>query len=240
MSGPPTSMKLCGTHLHYREDLGRKSVQKYYNYMSNDGTFRIAEPINRVLLMSDLHTATPRIIEDLVHKGIITGETVVLSCGDMAGNGKFGGDADPTEAYKVICANARAFYFVQGNHDLPNPEANALRNGDGTLCAVHGVCVDTIIGRIGGVNGVIGDPVRNERHDARTYNRMLKDVIAQRPDILLTHQPPNIGADRHEGYGPQNVPIHVCGHYAYEGDFMVRTEYGWILNCDSRILDITD
>jgi Icc protein len=232
-------MKLYGTHLSYREDLGRKTVQKYYCYMNNEGTFRQTESVTRILLMSDLHSATPKIIEDLLSKGIITKTTVVLSCGDMAGNGKFGDDSDPTESYKVISANARAFYFVQGNHDLPNPEAMALRNDDGTPCAVHGICVDTIIGRIGGVNGIIGDPYRNERYDHKTYSRLLKDVIAQQPDILLTHQPPTVAATESEvSYGPQRVPVHVCGHYPYEGDFMVHSQYGLVLNCDSRILDI--
>lgn len=238
-------MEERGRHQRYSETLNKgKRAYKTYHYLENDGTFNIVPPVRRIVCMSDIHSATPAVVSDMIKKRIINGETVVLCTGDMAGDGTMGGDGDPIGAYRSILEHAFALYFVQGNHDTENPAVYELRNRDGTPCCVHGLCIDTIIGKVAGVNGIIGNPSKQHRTTKDAYTAALRRVLSGGPDILLTHQPPRLEPEastvdtKYEGYPPQAVPLHICGHYAYEPNYRVQTAHGIILNCDNRILDI--
>jgi predicted MPP superfamily phosphohydrolase len=226
---------LIGNHYKYSENFknGKKSKKIFYEYQNNN-MFTLPEN-TELLIMSDLHSATPNIIDDLILTKKINKNTIVISTGDMAGNGKMGGDGDPYNEYLKISENAKSFYFVQGNHDIFNKKCKELKNDDGTFCHVEGLIQNTPIGTITGLNGV-------ETHDCRVnkkihkysekiYEKRLKFLLNQKPDILLTHQP--IEKKRLSKY---HLPkYHLCGHYHID-DFFQVGEY-IMINIDGKIIN---
>ncbi len=231
-------LKESARHYKYGEDLKRGRTHKTFQYMSNNDVFKLTEDICKVLIMSDIHSATPFVVCDLVDSGVIDQETIALTCGDMAGNGKMGGNADPIAEYKAILDAAHRFYFVQGNHDVYYKEALHLKNSDGTYCCVDGRLVNTPLGTITGVSGIIGNS-NPELHiyDAVTYREKYRKAVALQPDILLTHQPPpEPDVDKHKYTTPL---IQICGHWHAEDDAFQILHNGILrINSDNRILYI--
>jgi hypothetical protein len=69
--------------------------------------------------------------------------------------------------------------LVQGNHDVANPKVDTLANSDGSLCSVHLKAVDTPLGRIVGVHGIIDERDRNpgkHKWSAAEYRAFLAQV----------------------------------------------------------------
>jgi len=71
------------------------------------------------IVASDLHQHTLEVVKKLCSY-VDLSKFIVLTVGDMAGTSIAGSDGDPTEAYQMLAEHAKAFYFVQGNHDLPS------------------------------------------------------------------------------------------------------------------------
>ena len=73
----------------------------------------------------------------------------------MAGTLTMGTDGDPTDFYKQLLEKCKEFYFVQGNHDMPdktNSHKN-LKNRNDKLCMIeNGQTINTLIGKIPGSN----------------------------------------------------------------------------------------
>lgn len=225
-----------GRHYNYVEIVEGKRIRKMYHYMQNRGMFKIPESVDKLIVMSDIHSATPEVVGDMIANDIINKDTIVLSMGDMSGNFELGGNGDPINEYRAIRDAARAFYFVQGNHDEQNSSAEALKNDDGTRCCVDRRVQDTPIGKIGGVNGIISrgqKPPRPQLHiyHQDTYLQRLKNVLASKPDILMTHQPVRLSS---ELYQPK---LRLCGHCHASDDRFLKNDF---INCDNRILDIRD
>ncbi len=225
---------LVRTHTKYFEIVkDKKKIKTYYLY-KNSNVFNIKEDI-QLLLMSDLHGATTDIINDLIKKNILSKKTCVICTGDMAGNGKIGGNGDPYLDYVKIKDNAHSFFFVQGNHDVYNEKCKELKNDDGTYCHVEGKLQNTILGTISGLNGieVIENNIDKDMHkfSEELYQKRLEYVLNLKPDILLTHQP--INKDRLEKiYLPK---IHMCGHYDIENFFQLYDNHTMI-NLDNKII----
>ena len=77
------------------------------------------------LIMSDLHSHSFQIANSL-NDCLNLDKFVVLCAGDMTGEGIFGSDGNPFDTYKLFAEQAKEFYFVQGNHDLPSNEDKQL------------------------------------------------------------------------------------------------------------------
>lgn len=219
----------------YGETIKRgKIIHKSLHRCKKDVTWPNAGDVRRIVAMSDIHGATTEVVHSLIHKRkIIDKDTIVICTGDMGGaDGKMGGLLDPTKDYCAIKDACRAFYFVQGNHDLDvSAVHNTWTNEDGTPCYLHRKVVDTAIGRIGGVSGIIvaKGKVAIERAHIYTeedYDAMLQEVLQQKPEILLTHTPleSNLGVSRH-----------LFGHAHFEEYIGLGEDGSLSLNMDRRI-----
>jgi predicted MPP superfamily phosphohydrolase len=219
----------------FREErLNRGRVKaKSYHYCKLSPTFAMAKKngVKRVIAMSDIHSMTADVVDWLISTRRITPQTVVITTGDMAGNGRLGEDGDPLQQYIRLRDAALALYFVQGNHDDFNPQALALRNSDGTPCCVDGDVIQTPLGAIGGVNGitVLDEHVEPAKHklSAVDYNAQYRRVLSMGPTIMLTHQP----VEREDMAA--NC-IHLFGH-AHHDNYADYDETTLSLNMDGRV-----
>lgn len=222
-------------HNKYYETLKDTKKYKTYYLYDNNNVFTLPNDI-KLLLMSDLHTATTKIIDDLIKIKKICKNTIVISTGDMAGNGKIGGNGDPYPDYLKIKNTAYSFYFVQGNHDIFNKKCRDLQNDDGTFCHVEGKIQQTVIGSITGLNGITTFDCRvdkkKHRFSEELYEKRLEYVLNLKPDILLTHQPL-----KKETLKKYYLPkIHLCGHYDINDFFQSDKDYTMI-NLDGKIME---
>ena len=217
------------THMHkkYCEIVGKKTKIKECYFYKNNSFFNLNGM--RLILMSDLHSLTDFIIDDLIKKKKIDKNTIVISTGDMAGNNKIGGDGSPYESYLKILKHCNKFDFVNGNHDIYNEKYIDIKNDDNTNCMVDMIIVNTIIGKISGLNGIeVSDDMVNHhlyKYSSDEYNKKLNIVYAMEPDIILTHQP------------LKNIikGINMCGHYHIDPHIQSNQ-----INMDNKILIFED
>ena len=146
-----------------------------------------------VIMISDAHSHTQSIIDYLVNNYDLS-KYIILTTGDMAGEHLYGSDGVPTEFYKLFLEHGNSFYFVQGNHDLPdeNKECNTLKNKNGLRCMIHGQLSKIPLGRIGGVNGIISSKKKHHPYKILedTYLGYLDKYIGQCLNVLLIHDTP--------------------------------------------------
>lgn len=146
------------------------------------------------IAMSDIHSQTPELVV-ILDEFVNLNKFVVLACGDMAGGFVRGTDGAPTPEYEFLNDRSLEFYFVQGNHDQPS-KGNAelkLRTKSGKQCNIKdGLTTKSLIGTIGGVNGIISDKEHTYKMSADTYHEKLKQALTKRPKILMTHDTPSI------------------------------------------------
>lgn len=147
-----------------------------------------------VIAMSDIHSQTEELFS-MLDELVDLSQFVVLTAGDMAGKGTLGTDGVPTNDYIFMNNRAKKFYFVQGNHDLPdeNNIQNTLKNRCGTQCLIkNGTTINTEIGKIGGVNGIISDKDHPYKMSSDSFFKYLKKALQHKPRILITHDTPSI------------------------------------------------
>ena len=106
-----------------------------------------------------------------------------------------------------------------------------MGGADGTPCYLHCRVVDTAIGRLGGVSGIVARPGRSPEPRAHiyaedAYGRMLSRVLDQQPATLLTHTPYAL---------PTTVPRHLFGHAHFDAYIGEDEGGGLLLNMDGRI-----
>jgi predicted phosphodiesterase len=175
---------------------GKIKKPKYLHYATLRDMFpNISNDVKTVIVMSDMHSITRKIIDELIKRKLITKTTVVITCGDMSGSQKLGSNANPYDDYCKLQVSAMVLYFVQGNHDQEDERVYSLRNDDDTPCCVHNIVIDTVLGRIGGVNGIIGKDGNNHTFDEAKYQLFIDSVIEQSPQIFLSHMPGNTQGD---------------------------------------------
>jgi predicted MPP superfamily phosphohydrolase len=226
--------KLIHSHNKYCEVVGNKNknkIKEYYCYKNNN-FFNLQN--NKLVLMSDLHSLTDFVIDDLIKKKKIDSNTIVISTGDMCGNNKIGGNGDPYNTYKKILFHSCKFYFVQGNHDAHNDKCYELQNSDGSPCLVDSIIINTPIGKIAGINGIYVDDEninhKFHKYSNKEYNDKLKKIFDLNPDIILSHQPiTNIDFTKY------NVKYFICGHYKIEPFIQINNNISFI-NLDNKIL----
>eukprot|EP00049_Salpingoeca_infusionum_P018209 m.356207 g.356207 ORF g.356207 m.356207 type:complete len:250 (+) comp17472_c0_seq1:189-938(+) len=243
-------MHIAGNKLFMYEKLdgGRVEKPKYRHYADlaaffgeEAATNAAAVGVTKVIAMSDIHSLSEKVVAKLIMTSQIAKNTIVLMTGDMAGTGKRGpaGDANPFDMYMRVRDAAFALYFVQGNHDIEDPRAATLTNDDGSFCCVHNTVQHTVLGTIGGVNGIRvpgtdGIPARH-KYPATRYEAWWANVqrlAAQASssgqlDICLSHEPPaneELFAQRH-----------LFGHAHAPEKFFYKHADSECLNMDSRV-----
>ena len=175
----------------------------------------------RVIITSDLHAKAPECFDILNDYDLLT-DSIVICAGDMSGCGKKGDDADSVPLYKSILNKADKLYFVQGNHDLYNPEEETLKNTDDTFCLLNeNNIVNTFMGNICGYSGIIATHHNKNVHkyDSDEYNNAIKNILKNDVDILVTHDTP-----RHINCNYEHVGCHIFGHCHLRNAFYRKGE----------------
>jgi Icc-related predicted phosphoesterase len=202
-----------------------------------------------LVAMSDIHSQTPELVV-MLNDLLNLDRFVVLTCGDMAGDFVRGTDGNPTPEYQYINGLAKEFYFVQGNHDLPGKGGveKKMKNKQGKLCNIQEVTVtDSLVGKIGGVNGIISDRAHAYKMPADKYHSFLDRSLQKKPAILMTHDTPAIPAFYENGeryIGNMDIfnivdkhrpNIHFYGHCHHP---VIHNEINGIhyINLDARVL----
>lgn len=207
------------------------------------------------LIASDLHSHTEKVLNDLESNNIDISKYLVLTLGDMAGDGVFGSDGDPTEFYERIVTTSK-LHLVQGNHDLPpSNDINRLirmRNKDKTWCYMPDGTniINTPNGTMGGVHGIISHKPHPYKKSSDIFYNLVENILKKRPYILMTHETPEIP------YYDSNVnkiknligktelynmvikykpKIHMYGH-CYHPYAFIYTNNIMFINADSRII----
>ena len=190
------------------------------------------------VLTGDLHTHGLHVFQ-MLQSYIDLKQFIVLSVGDMAGDGNKGTDADPSELYTFIKENSKSFYYVQGNHDLQSPGTVGNNIADGTW-------VTTEIGKIGGVNGIISDKRRLYRLSEKEFIAHIKSLLNQNIKILLTHETPALPVIdpmyKTPCIGQKSLfltlrgnLVHVYGH-CHHSEFYHYISGVHFINVDSRVI----
>jgi Icc-related predicted phosphoesterase len=204
---------------------------------------------DNVIFMSDMHSHTQKVIEYLLSNYDLS-KFIVITLGDMWGNGFMGSDGDPTPFYELLYNNAKALYIIQGNHDLPPSDASEfqklvnMKNKDKTYCLLkNGIPFSSSIGIIGGVHGTISNKKHAYKMPEKEYVKYLKSMVGK-IEILLTHNTPQLfGGTKNQTIGNYIIhdmvckikpKIHVYGHCYHHP---VNESNGTLfLNADSKIL----
>jgi Icc protein len=173
-------------------------------------------------------------IPALEHLGVILAGDYFSS----PGANKRGATGDVTSVWAAFSRIAQWVVGVQGNHDLVGrslerpPNCHLL---DGRTVKLGG-------GRFGGVGLVGGQPGKTGRRDPEDQLRLLRQVLREKPDLLILHEGPP-GADRAQ---PGNAQIGaalprsfegtlVCGHVHWPQAASHHGTYQ-VLNVDSRVI----
>jgi Icc-related predicted phosphoesterase len=204
-----------------------------------------------VLITSDLHEYTLQVFKDF-HSNYTLDNYHVICAGDMSGKGKRGSDDNPITAYEFISENAKSFYFVQGNHDLPDPDGKELKlkNKDDTYCMLRDATkVKTTIGSMIGVNGTVSTKEHPYKKTPEQFFSLIKKSLQVPTGFFITHESPAIpkpdGKSFHNGkqelyklvdqYKPK---IHIYGHCYHTEPYRIINGVTYI-NCDSRLIILT-
>ena len=232
---PPTTNKQGISH--YKHDI--KDV-----IITNTTLFR-----DPTIIMSDIHGNTPKLVK-ILDEHINLGEFIVLTAGDMAGENIFGSDGNPTPEYEFLNEKSKEFYFVQGNHDLPddNNRQDVIKNNQNKFASIKdGKSVKTNIGKIGAINGIISNKQHRYKMSQSRYLKYLKEVLNSDVDILVTHDTPSIpifdnNGNRYVGneemfkiinqYKPK---IHIYGH-CHHPNFYNQINGTHYINADARVI----
>lgn len=202
-----------------------------------------------VIAMSDIHSHTPELVV-MLDEFVNLDQFVVITAGDMAGEHIMGSDGIPTPEYQYINNRAKEFYFVQGNHDLPDNENKqyTIKNKQNNYAMIqNGVSTKTLVGSISGVHGIISGKPHPYKMSRYNYNILLKKALSRHPYILITHDTPSIpkfydNGDRYNGstelfdlvdkFKPK---IHFYGH-CHHPEFYNLINNVHYINLDGRVL----
>lgn len=202
------------------------------------------------VIMSDIHSKTPELVK-ILNEYLHLDKFVVLTAGDMAGEDIFGTDGDPTPSYKYLNEICKEFYFVQGNHDLPdyeNHEETKMKNKQNKRAMIkNGESVNSLIGKIMGINGIISNKSHPYKMSKYKYFEHLQKGLSKRPTILMTHETPSIYAFYDDGaryVGNEEIfkivnkrkpKIHIYGH-CHHPQFYNHINGVHYINADARVI----
>jgi Icc-related predicted phosphoesterase len=202
-----------------------------------------------LIAMSDMHSQTPELLV-MLDEFVNLDKFVVLTAGDMSGAHIRGSDGTPTLDYEFLAQRSREFYFVQGNHDRPDPDnkQNVIKNKENKYSGIQdGTVITSLVGSIGGVNGIISNKSHPYKMSGTKYQLHLKKVLSKRPYILMTHDTPSIDKyyqDKNRYIGNLKIfeivdkykpKIHFYGHCHHPTIHNLINGVNYI-NLDARVL----
>lgn len=168
---------------------------------------------------------------------------MVCLCGDLFTDpAQRGASGDPLPVWRAFRKYFGFVTGVAGNHDLLTQE------GIDELSAAAGVHFFSEAGMItygelsiAGLGGIIGRADKPNRMAEASYLESLRRLVRRRPDILLLHESPEIGAQGLPGnpviyqeLRGASVPLVCCGHIHWEEALAELADGPQILNVDGR------
>lgn len=161
---------------------------------------------------------------------------------------KRGGDGDVTEIWRSFAGQYAWVAGVAGNHDRLGQGAGDVVEGwlrRGSSRVLDGEVVDFGGLKVGGVCGVLGKSKKLWRRPLKRYRQLFKQVLDQRPDVIVLHEPPQPMAP-HKGEGRLEIfeilarsgqsPLVVCGHNHWSQPWAPQSDGPDILNVDARVV----
>lgn len=166
---------------------------------------RLPEGVTAVLVTSDLQGVAPS--WSAGGEALLLGEVLaerlydidlpelaslgVVLCGDLFSApdaAKRGATGDVTSVWEAFSKISNWVVGVQGNHDeyssrFPRLLEQNCFHLDGTLTTIGGIT-------FGGVALIAGNPDKRGRRSMEEQSRLIRDVSARCPDILLLHEGP--------------------------------------------------
>lgn len=173
----------------------------------------------------------------------------VILAGDLfARLDRRGGYGDVRDVWRAFSSRFRWVAGVAGNHDIfskmpsePEFKAFVAEAGiyflDGTVVSLDGLT-------LGGVSGIIGNPRKPFRRDEPSFVRAIKNVLAEKPSILVMHQ--NLDAVPNEKdiashileitHGYVSDFLVICGHRASDKPLLIYSNKLQVLNVNARAI----
>lgn len=126
---------------------------------------------------------------------------------------------------------------VLGNHDMLSAAPLGSTLLEAEAVTRWGLC-------IGGVSGIVGNPRRHARFEWPDYAERVALALADTPDILLLHTPPQVSEGQRGEEAllpPLTRPglLTVCGHVHWEEPLADLPSGAQVLNVDSRVVLLT-
>jgi Icc protein len=171
----------------------------------------------------------------------------VVLAGDFwaePGSTRRGGLGKVGPVWAAFGGTSRWVAGVLGNHDqYDGPPADEGNTGAGTVALLDGNTVEMTGCRLGGVSGIIGDPVKPRRKSERRYFELLERVLGDQPDVVVLHEAPEVPEGGCRGkpsvrdcllrHPPTLV---VCGHCHWPTPLQTLPNGTHVCNVDSRLI----
>lgn len=133
--------------------------------------------------------------------------------------GKRGGKGDVRWVWRAFREHFRWVAGVAGNHDRFGDDPKSAFSDDPRIHWLDAESVMVVGLRIGGVGGIIGNPIRPFRRTEPVFLATIKRVMVEAPDVLVLHEGPSgparggPGNDRVRSLLERLPPtLVVCGH----------------------------
>jgi hypothetical protein len=162
-----------------------------------------------------------------------------------------GGSGDVRSVWLAFAERFRWVAVVLGNHDEIGPRNGDLERVartprvhvlDGEVRELEGL-------RVGGVHGIIGNPMRLNRQAPGTFVEKIELVLADGADVLVLHEGPDAldsegetlrgSADVRDalvGAGLERPPLVVCGHSWWPLPLVELAGGVQVLKVDARVV----
>ncbi|HEY0074775.1 MAG TPA: metallophosphoesterase [Abditibacteriaceae bacterium] len=160
----------------------------------------------------------------------------VLLCGDFYASPELqrGVSGLVDAVWQAFQRRFRWVVGVSGNHDCFEQKPESL---------LHGLIAEKDDLKVGGLGGVLGETGRGLQTSMREYERLLKNIMQQAPDILLLHAAPQLNeggclgdvALRHF-LEKHRAPLTFCGHCHWPYPLQQLNAHTQICNVDGRVL----
>ncbi len=187
-------------------------------------------------------------LADALVDQIPTSEFGVLLAGDFyasEGADRMGATGDVRSVWRRFAQKFRWVMGVAGNHDLfgtASEQAAFARESKIYLLDGHLVELDGL--RVAGLSGIIGKQGRRWRRSPEVYLQEVRNLLAQKPDILILHEAP-AGLDSDQRGNAEiaaclaensHQMVVLCGHCYWPRPLSRAGGAVQILNVDSRAL----
>ena len=151
-----------------------------------------------------------------------------------------GGTGDVLDVWRAFANEFDWIAGVAGNHDMFGPKDQDRSDVPRNAKLLKSDCVKLDSVKIGGVDGIIGDPRKHNRWSMEDYLFELSEILDQDPVVVVTHDGPNSPATKGRGYDAirelLEFPIlNIRGHSHWDPPFVEFASGLQVLNVDARV-----